>query len=380
VEEIHFRLELPVVQAGERPYESPDSGGHLFTQEGSAAIVATESVCVSMAVSSIQEMPSEGWPLIIVPPDIGDTYRTAVDRFGQLFSSLEHEGTATGAVVVSWEGPLHGERSASEHAPLARIHNYANPGAARGNVLQGVADLTELIRAASTLAWSAQESPTGEALSIDASRVALIGHGHGATLATLAAPVAPEVGLLVLSGAGADMMTTWLGQSDPVTTQLGAAVTLAELDADGPTELNRYHPALLRFGSFMNAVDPVNFAALLAKSPLTSTPRRHILNIHGIPDHTTSEGAARLYARRLGAPLVGDVLEEVSGLDAIEAPATETLGPEGAAVTAGTVQASAPDEASSHRVFFDDDAVRAQASGFVASWLTGNTPSIPARE
>ena len=377
VDEIHFKLELPVVQGGTRPYESPDSGGDItLAEDGSVALAATESVCVSMAVSNTQAMPPTGWPLVVVAPDIGDTYRTAVDQVSSMITGLEHDGTAAGAIVVSWEPPLHGDRADSEQALLPRVRNFMNPEAARGNVLQGVADLSEVIRAMSSIAWTAEVSPTGQAIAINPEHIAVVGHGHGATLASLGSAHNPNVDLVVLSGAGANVAATWLDRVEPVEAQIGVALALGEIDDEGPLSISKHHPAMLRFASFMNVVDPVNHAQLLASKPADGVNRKHVLNVFGVEDPNVGSTAARLFARRLGAPTVGAVLDTISGLDPLEAPASLTVGSSAELVTAGTIQAAAQGDASAHRVFFDDDGVRAQVSAFLASWLATGEPVI----
>jgi hypothetical protein len=378
--EIHFRLELPRVQQGQPPYIDPGSGGGVATKEdGTVELSTTDSVCVSMAVPIGQAMPPGGWPLVVVVPDIGDTFRSAVENFGELVTGLEHEGVAAGAILVSWEGPLHGERADSEHALLARVRNFANPAAARGNVLQGVADLTEIVRTMGALSWEAEASPTGEALDIDPTHIAVLGHGHGATLATLGAAQEPAIGLVVLSGAGAFVAETWLERTDPVEAAVGLALAFSEMDDNGPMAITRHHPALVRFSSFMSAVDPVNHAQLLAKSPLDGAPRRHVLNVLGVPNTNVSDGAARLFARRLGAPIVGTAIDEISGLGLLETPASGTLGKEPNLVTAATIQAGPENGSSAHRALFEDAGVRAQAASFLASWLTTGVPVVPPR-
>lgn len=377
VDEIHFKLDLPVVQHGQRPYEASDSGGDVpQAADGSISITSTESVCVSMAVSNAQAMPPTGWPLVIVAPDIGDTYRSAVDALGPMVTGLEHEGTPSGAIVVSWEAPLHGARATSEHAPLARVRNFMNPGAARGNVLQAVADFSEILRAVSTINWTADVSPTGQALAINPAQIAVVGHGHGATIASLAAAQEQEVDLLVLSGGGADVAATWLGRMEPIEAQTGLALALSESDDEGPMTISQHHPAMLRFSSFMNAVDPVNHLHHLASKPLDGLTRKHVLNVFGVEDPNVSPDAARLFARRLAAPIVGTVLDTISGLNALEAPASLTMGPAQEPVTAGTIQAAGQEGASSHDVFFDDPGVQAQVDAFLATWLATGEPVI----
>lgn len=377
VDEIHFKLELPVVQEGQRPYAGPGSGGDVLqAADGSISVTTTESVCVSMAVSNTQTMPPTGWPLVIVAPDIGDTYRSAVDALGAMVTGLEHDETPTGAIVVSWEPPLHGARATSEQALLPRVRNFMNPAAARGNVLQGVADLSEILRAMSAIAWTADVSPTGEAIAINPAQIAVMGHGHGATIASLAAAQETGVDLMVLSGGGANVAATWLDRTEPIPAQTGVALTLGESDDEGPMDISKHHPAMLRFSSFMSAVDPVNHVQLLANKPVDGLNRKHVLNVFGVEDPNVSSSAARLFARRLGAPIVGTVLDTISGLEPLEAPATLTLGPDSELVTAGTIQAAGQEGASSHDVFYNDAGVRAQVSAFLATWLATGEPVI----
>jgi hypothetical protein len=377
VDEIHFKLELPVVQQGQRPYEGPGSGGDVIqAADGSISIASTESVCVSMAVSNTQAMPPTGWPLVIVAPDIGDTYRSAVDALAPMVNGLEHEEAPTGAIVVSWEPPLHGARATSEQAPLARVRNFMNSGAARGNVLQGVADLSEVLRAMSTIAWTADVSPTGQAIAINPAQIAVMGHGHGATIASLAAAQETDVDLMVLSGGGANVAATWLDRMEPIEAQTGVALALGESDDEGPMTISKHHPAMLRFSSFMSSVDPVNHVHLLANKPLDGLNRKHVLNVFGVEDPNVSSSAARLFARRLGAPIVGTVLDTISGLDPLEAPASLTLGPDAELITAGTIQAAGQEGASSHDVFYNDAGVRAQVGAFLSSWLATGEPVI----
>ncbi|MEZ4406991.1 MAG: hypothetical protein R3A52_10995 [Polyangiales bacterium] len=185
-DELQGLIELPVFQSGARPYRDAGSGAIALDAQGRATATGTERVCVTVTVPRGAAMPASGWPVAVYFHGTGGSYRSVVtEGLAGALASVDLGGGAApvNVATVGVEGVMHGTRRGDGVTdPSDRLFfNFANPQAARDNVLQGAADLFAVVRALGAVNLS--ELPrAGQSVRFDAARVAFIGHSQGSTV------------------------------------------------------------------------------------------------------------------------------------------------------------------------------------------------------
>lgn len=278
--EWHVVLELPVIQAGNRPYLGLDAGGGIARDGDAVAVVGTEPVCAAILVPN-GAAPATGWPVLVYAHGTGGGYRAHVDATGDL---------AVDRVVVGYDGPMHGPRQgpAPWSDPGALFFNLRNPAAGLGNAAQGVADLFAIDR---LLEAGALNLGAGFTVPIDRAHRVLWGHSQGGNAAAvaLAAPGGWRGGLLTGTGGGfADGLLEKRAPTD-ASIALRAMLQSAEVDRD--------HPALDLIGQVFEPFDPLFSAG-------DAGARVHLLHVWGRTDNYTPDAAQRRFARATEGSLV----------------------------------------------------------------------------
>lgn len=382
--EVHGRISLPNFQVGDAPYLQPQdvdgqtSGDISQSGGGEPRVVGRNDVCFSLAIPR-DSMPTEGWPVLVYAHGTGGSFAGHLGRSGW---AEEAAGFAQPAATLSIDLPQHGARRGdSDEDPELLFFNVMNPHAARGNVLQGSADLMALVRWAAEGGLSEGASPTGDAVRFDSTRMAILGHSQGATHASIMLPFEPLLAAGMLSGVGGHLTTSMLTKTEPV--PIADAVGALLLDLDGSELASGAHnPALALVQTFYDAADPINYAPLLVRSPHALAPTgHHVFMSYGVDDHYTPEETQEAYVRAGRIPHVGPVLRELP-VETIDAPAAGNVEVGGVTRTFGVHQytpkaASNGDAVDGHFV-----AVRSDQDGFpdVARFLgqvfAGETPAI----
>ena len=371
--EVHGRIALPIFQQGTAPYENPEDGGGIARDASGAPTVArTENVCFALTIPKAP-MPIGGWPLMLYAHGTGGSFRGAAS---DLATDVSSASSSVRAATLAIDLPEHGaRRGASTRAPQELFYNFANPRAARDNVMQGAADLYSLVYFASSYAADAMRSPTGEALDFDASRIVLFAHSQGATHASLMLPWESELAAVVLSGNGGDLTQSLLTKTQPV--NIARVLPLALLDFDGTGALSggEWHPVLGLFQQYFDSVDPVNYARRFAYEPPTGDLGRHLFMTYGPGDTYSTEATMQSLSRAAGFPIVRPVLVDF-GLAQVDAPlsANRTVGT--STRTQGLRQYTPEDGEDGHFVSTRTTAGRADTLRFVRGALAGETPII----
>lgn len=364
--EVHARVTLPVFQRGTRPYLEPTDGGDVRFQDDTAEVVGEEAVCVALTVPKGVDMPASGWPVALYAHGTGGTFRSHVSEgLAASISRVEESGEALGVAVLGYDQVMHGDRRHSELSPDTLVYNFANPRAARGNLLQAAADNLALARALPGVVVPAEASPTGAEIRFDPARVTFIGHSQGGTSGPLAMPWAREVSLAVYSGAGGSLVLSLLGKSSPVPILAGVKLALQD-PAVGAT-----HPVLSLAQMYFDAVDPLNYAALQFAFPEEGTTGRHVLHTYGLDDTYTPPECIKALAGAMYVTLAQPVLDDIGGVAKAPPPITGNW----AGTTAVTVE-YAPDGYDGHFVLFRSDDARRQLRAFLASALRDGTPTL----
>jgi hypothetical protein len=134
-------------------------------------------------------------------------------------------------------------------------------------MLQGAADLFQIVRLIENWNLDPGESPIGEAIRFDTTKIYFFGHSQGSSVGSLFVPYEPGVQVAVFSGLGAHLVSSLLHKTSPVDATLGISFVLQEPWGD-LTNLGTDHPILNLFQAYFEASDAVNYARLLAREPV----------------------------------------------------------------------------------------------------------------
>lgn len=274
-DELHALVTLPLWQKGTAPYTAATDGDVVTDPNGTPVTQGTSQVCLALTVPK-GTMPATGWPLAIYAHDTGGSFRSHVtDGVAARLSAAD--GGAAKLAVLGIDQVAHGtRRGASTAKPGALWFATSNPRAMRGNALQAAADLLALARLAPALMLPAGTSPTGAEIRFG--DVVLVGHGQGATAATLAAP-RTAAKAVVLGGIGSSFVDAVVSKRNPVDFVDVAPAVLGEVT------LTTSHPVLAMFQNALDPSDPLDHASLLVTSPPTSP--KHAFAVYGRGDTFT---------------------------------------------------------------------------------------------
>jgi hypothetical protein len=373
VDIIHMQLELPRVQQGVRPFLVEGDGGGVSPAGEPITLYGSDMVCASLSVPR-GDAPDGGWPVMLFVHESGGDYRSADAALAGLMAEA-------GAAVLSWNGPMHGVRGDADFWPEALVYNLANPSAVLGSLYQGAADVFALVRAVQGWSMSADESPTGAAIGLDAQRIALMGHGLGAAVGAISAPHEPGIQLTVWSSVSAVLSEVMATRLVPVDVPRSIGRMLHEMGTDG---LDTRHPVLALYQGFFEPVDP---AAHLAAQPVIGeeTVAQHALQIQGIGDWYAPSRVTDVVARLIDAELASPILREIEGVDSVVPPVANNVGTELEPRTSVVIQVTPPDGPDGEPAWPAADAwrldagVRQQLRGFVHSWIADGVPTLPPR-
>ena len=375
--EIHGHLSLPNFQEGTAPYQTT-GGGIARAADGSPMSTGSIPVCFAMTIPTTATMPGSGWPLALYAHGTGGSFRSGIQK--GLAGDLADAGIATLAIDFPEHGRRRGDSTAS---PDSLFYNFANPEAAKGNVLEGAADLFSQVYWAERADIAAADSPTGAEIRFDYTHVALFAHSQGATHAALALPYEPGIGAAVLSGEGGDLTQSLLTKSSPV--NIAAILPFALLDADGAGHLagGDFHPALSLFQGYFDDADPVNYARTLVRDP--GGVGRHVFMTYGLGDTFATEATQRAFAQAGRLALVEPVLTldaagnpNSFGLPVAPAPLNGNVMIAGSTFTVGVRQYMPNAGDDGHFVATDTTQGRADVMRFLTDALSGTTPTIGA--
>ncbi|MBI2897445.1 MAG: hypothetical protein HYY06_28055 [Deltaproteobacteria bacterium] len=369
--EIHGRFPNPMMQAGERPYEL--EGGAIEVDETGAPVVqGTEEVCFSLSVPKGVSMPAAGWPVVVFSHGTGGNFRSGLQVAGALSSAPGAGGQNVNFAVFGYDGAMHGDRrGGSERGEDELFFNVLNPEAARDNILQGAADLFQIVRVLEELDLDAASSPIAEPIRFDTSRIYFFGHSQGSTVGALFLPYEPDVDVAVLSGAGAFLVDSLLNKTSPVDATFGISLMLQE-PQDDLLRIGREHPVLNLFQWYFDRSDALNYGKLLVREPAPEMTATHFLQTYGLGDTYSPPETLAAFARASYAGPVNPVLEEIDAFSGtVDAPVTSNFNcpgsPDCTAVVAQYDPAGAYD---GHFVVFDDPDASRQAASFFGTAAT----------
>ncbi len=383
-DELHALVSLPIWQQGTAPYLKPEDGGAIATDaSGAPTLVRTEDVCLSL---SVPKGPSGSvWPTVVFAHGTGGHFRSHLTNgIAKDFAKGVDDGVPAvllhKAAVLGIDQVAHGpRRGGSASSPNDLFYNFANPRAARGNVLQGAADQLAILRLVQGVSFSDASSPTLVAFTLGGI-AAIWGHSQGATEAAIALPYGAYAGA-ALSGAGASLLDALLTKTSPV--NLAAAVPFALSDAagDGTLRGGRNNPVLSLLQFYIDPADPLAYARLAAAAPPEGGTAHHVFQPYGLSDTYTPAIVQETFALAAGLGLVAhdpsvSKPDPIGSLTTLPAPASGNLTVGGLPVTALAREYAPEKGKDGHFVAFDRPTARADVERFLAGSLGGKVPRV----
>lgn len=360
--EIHGKLNLPVFQTGDAPYL--EAGG-----AASATKVRDEAVCVGITVPK-GAAPANGWPVLLVAHGTGGNFRGHVTDLAPKFSTIDIDGTPVKFVTLGWDQVLHfTRRGDSDKHPNSLVYNYANPDAALGNFVQGGAEIASIVSWVASDPLTAETSPTGEAIPLDASQIWFLGHSQGGTTGPLALPFESRIRGAVLSGAGAGLVNALVGKTSPVNSPEALKVVLQESKVDAN------HPVVQLLQGYFDPVDPLNYARLMTWATTEATHPVHVFQTHGVTDTFTPPASLDTLAIALRATYIEPFIDPIGGLNSSPAPVSGNLNVEQVPYSVLGRQYQ-PNGYDGHFVLFRDAQALQNAADFLGTGVLTGVPEI----
>lgn len=394
-------LELPVLQEGTPPYQEA-GGGWVFDASG-APIVQRREAARAVVTVPRSPMPPEGYPVVLLSRTGAGGDRPLVDRGrrdadGQVLEpgtgpALEFARAGFAGAMV--DGPHGGPRNPNGGDEQFLMFNVTNPVALRDNVRQSALELALIARGlgavhVDTTDCPGATAPPGDGATFDRTRLVLMGHSMGATIAPLTAAFEDSVRAVLLSGAGGSWIENVVWKLEPIPVR-GFAELL--LGVAGTYQLHEHDPALSLFQWAAEPADPPVYAARLVASP-PGPAFPHVLMLQGIVDHYILPPIANATSLALGLDLAGPGLdadhaelshfEPLAELLRFSGGATRALPVSGnrpaggGGVTAVVTQHPEDGVEDGHEVVFQTDAPKRQYRCFLESFARGEPPRVPA--
>ena len=401
-------IALPVFQSGTPPYQT-EGGDWRFDATGAPLYQRDETANLVVTIPRAT-MPESGFPTAVFVRTGGGGDRPLVDRGPQAHSGGAAIEAGSGPALhfaragfagLSVDGPHGGLRNVTHSDEQLLVFNFTNPRALRDNVRQSALELLlwppilECLTLDVSGCPGARTASGGTTVRFDTTRLALMGHSMGATIAPLTLAFEPRYRAAVWSGAGGSWLENVRYKRKPLDVR-----TIAELLLGYSANTLRAHDPVLSLVQWAaEGADPQVFASRLSREPAAGETPRHVLMLQGLVDHYILPRIANALSLATGLDLAGAALDDPAGLAAIDPtladqqalgpllplgqrgaitlPASGNVSAEGGAFTGVVVQHPEDGLEDGHEVAFQRGAARRQYRCFLASFARG-TPVVPA--
>lgn len=401
-DEYHALVSIPIFQKGTAPYLA--SGGDI----DSSKVARTEDVCVALTVPK-KTVPAAGFPVAVFAHGTGGSFRDHVRD--EVAGALAR---ATPPIaVLGYDQVQHGpRRNGSTLSPNVLFFNFKNPAAARGNPLQGAADVISMGRFVKTFGIAAVTPPLPDAgasdaggsdggmdasppavdsgttppqggkggpagVKFDVNHLVFFGHSQGAMHGSLGLPFSDDFRAAVLSGNGASLKDALTTKTRPE--NIAAAVPIAlGGDFDGSHQLfgGGDHPVLSILQQWIDPADPLNFATAIAKAPTPGVRSKSVFQTYGLGDTYSPPVTLETYAVTAGLTVAAHD-PSVSKPDDIGAEEPVPLsGNFETNLTLAVREYQPPDGKDGHFVVFDVPSANQDAVRFLAGAAAGKVPVV----
>lgn len=377
----------PNYQHGALPFESfGDGGDFVFDASGQPVLADSFDLRFSMSVpkQSACPMPEAGYPVVLYAHGTGGNWRSYVSYADTLAERC--------LALMGVDQIFHGTRPgapADEFKTQILFFNFQNVEAARTNGRQSAIDEVQRARlfteAMATIPASVSE--TGAAIRFDPERVLFFGHSQGGLNGPLYLAVDDSARGGVLSGSSSVMSITLLEKTEPSPSVADLVPTLfLGLLSGEREEYDIFHPAIMIAQTLVDAIDPIHYARLIVREPLSGDPKS-ILMTEGIAPDGNGDSYAppagiEAQAVAMGLPLSEPVIWPIPqlgyGASTVAIPAEGLRGnlADGAASGVLTQWVPPPGE-DGHFVVFDVEAARAQVAGFLEALAADPVGLVP---
>jgi hypothetical protein len=390
-------LGLPDYQGGTPPF-SNEGGGWTRDAAGQPEVQRIEEARLIVTVPRAA-MPTDGYPTTVFVRTGGGGDRPIIERgvhpsdgsATQAGSGPAMRFARAGFAGVQVDGPLGGLRNLTHSDEQFLMFNIFNGLALRDNTRESALELILLAHLLDDLAFDASDCPGAGAVRFDSTRLALMGHSMGATIAPLVLAHEPRYGAAVLSGAGGSWIENILYKQKPL--EVRPPIELLIGYPSRGLSLTRGDPVLTLIQWAEEPADPQVYARRVVAEPAAGEAPRHVLMLQGIVDHYIMPPIADGISLALGLDLAGTALDsqtpEVAdlaplgpllplvGRGPIALPASGNVVVAAGTATAVVVQHPEDGFEDGHEVVFQTAAPQHQYRCFLASFAAG-TPVVPA--
>ncbi len=367
------RYSAPKFQEGTIPYQT-EGGAIRFDDQGHPIIQGEEDLRFSMAVPLEQDMPEEGWPLVLYAHGTGGNYQSYF-REG-IADVLVRQGLA----VISMDQIHHGERDGGvcdqgDYSSCVSLlfFNFLVPLAGRDNVRQSALDLVSLMRMSQTLEIPSELSQRQRSVKINPNKILFMGHSQGGLNGPIFLAIESEVKGGMLSGAGSNIAISIEQKTKPI--DINRLVKIA-LGLPNDEVLDRWHPALAVLQMFIDVGDGSNFGRFWFDSPRMNYQPKSIFMTAGLLDDYTPPDAIFALAVSGRVPLIEPVYQEIDALNFLNIPSAGVPPFSGNVAdrkaTAGLAQY--PDQG--HFVIYDLPSAKERYSKFLKELANSPLPKI----
>lgn len=368
----HGTFLSPNFQQGAPPYL--DGGGQIAPgPDGVPVPTRTESLRFALSVPNAP-MPPSGWPVALYAHGTGGDFQTFIREGVDLRAAhIEMDGGVLARMaVISIDQVLHGPRDPTQSPVDLTFFNLKNLAAARDNPRQGAADDFQLLRLVKGFGVDAAPV-TGRPIRFDERHLYFIGHSQGGLTGPLFLGAEPEVRAAVLSGAGAVLVLSLIGKTEPV--DVASLVENLIGEPVGPD-----HPFLNLLQAYFEPADPNNYGPLLFREPPPGAAPKSIFQSLGVVDRYTPVPNIKAFALSMGVQPVTPVLSEIEHL-ALRglrwtAPPVQGNTAEGRA-TAVLRQYQQREDSDGHYVLFERWPARQDWSRFLGTDIATGRAQLP---
>jgi hypothetical protein len=380
-------IAMPDYQSGDPPF-AEDGGGIQWDAQGHPIVARTERAHVFVTIP-MSPMPSDGYPTVVFIRTGGGGDRPLIDRGPEMVSGVElvpgtgpaHTFALGGFAGVSVDGPHGGLRNITHADEQFLVFNVENPTALRDNLRESAVELALVAKLLDGWTIDASTCPGSGASSarFDTTRLALMGHSMGATIAPLVLRAQPRYRAAILSGAGGSWIENIIYKLHPIPAK-GAAEILLHYDRRNRS-LTEDDPILSLLQWAGEPADPPVVARHLIQEP-GSESARQVLMFQGIVDNYITPPIADALTLSLGLDVggpqydQGDIASRLrwSGRSAIQLPASNNGPGHTTAILAQHLKDPVDD---GHEVVFQTEPPKHQYRCFLESFAKGGPVTVP---
>jgi hypothetical protein len=370
-DEYHALISLPIFQKGTAPYTA--SGGNI----DSSAPTRTEQVCAALTVPK-GTMPTAGWPVAVFAHGTAGSFRDHVRD--EVAGALARAKPAV--AVLGYDQVQHGpRRGASTDSPNVLFFNFKNPAAARGNPMQGGADVISMGRYAAALSVPASVAG-GTAITSDPKGIVFYGHSQGSMHGSLGLPYSKDYSAAVLSGNGASLMHALLSKTAPQNIAVAVPFALGA-DYDNKRRLfgGENHPVLTILQQWIDPGDPLNFGGVIGRQPGTGMPVKSIFQTYGIGDTYAPPVTLQTYAIAADLTLAAHdpsvtTPDAISNFTELPVPLKGNFAKDGKTVTLAVREYQNASGKDGHFVVFDVPSATEDVARFLSMAAGGQVPQV----